>query len=90
MVVQKFTKISPGSVSDIQDKLKRALCDKDPSVMAASLNLFYDLVKLNPSKLKELTSSFVVILKQVIEHKLPREIKLHYLSMCEDHLHNHS
>ena len=77
MVFQKFNKISPGSISDIQDKMKRALCDKDPSVMAASLNLFYDMIKVNPSKFKDITSSFVVILKQVIEHKLPRDYDYH-------------
>jgi AP-4 complex subunit epsilon-1 len=77
MVLQKFQKISAGTVADIHDKMKRALCDKDPSVMACSLNLFFDLVKQNPSKFKDLTSSFVVILKQVIEHKLPRDYDYH-------------
>lgn len=40
--------------------------------MAATLNLYYDEVIDNPKKYRELASSFVIILKQVIEHKLPK------------------
>jgi AP-4 complex subunit epsilon-1 len=45
--------------------------------MAASLNYFVDVCKQSPETYKELTSSFVVILKQIIEHKLPREYDYH-------------
>ena len=43
--------------------MKKALCDKDPSVMAASLNYFSDQVKIRPNDFKDLINSFVVILK---------------------------
>jgi len=62
---------------DYFDLMKRALCDKDPSVMGAVLNLYHDEVKKNPQKFKELTGSFVVILKQIIEHKLAKEYDYH-------------
>ena len=51
------------------DKVKRALCDKDPSVMAASLVLLHDLISDSPSDYKDLVPSFVSILKQIIEHR---------------------
>jgi hypothetical protein len=35
--------------------MKKALCDKDPSVMAAALNYFVEAVKKNPSGYKDLT-----------------------------------
>ncbi len=54
-------------------KMKKALCDKDPSVMNASLNYFQEAVKENPSDYKDLINSFVVILKQIVEHRLPRD-----------------
>ena len=57
--------------------MKKALCDREPSVMAASLNLYLEEVAENPRKYKDLTSSFVIILKQVIEHKLPKEFDYH-------------
>lgn len=40
--------------------------------MSAVLNLYLEEVKENPKKYRDLTASFVVILKQVIEHKLPK------------------
>ena len=53
--------------------MKTALCDKVPAVMGASLNFFIDAIREDPAKYKDLTSSFVVILKQIIEHKLPKD-----------------
>jgi len=77
MALHKVVKIAPSSITEINDKINRALCDKDPSVMAASLNLFHELVRQSPAKYKSLTNSFVVILKQVIDHKLAREYDYH-------------
>ena len=34
---------------DYDEKLKRALCDKEPSVMGAALCLYKDVVKNNPT-----------------------------------------
>lgn len=47
--------------------------------MAAALNLYLAEAKENPRKYRELASSFVIILKQVIEHKLPKEFDYHRL-----------
>lgn len=75
MVCINFNKAS--KIEDFDTKMKRALCDKDPSVMAAALNYFLDEVRANPSKFKELTKSFVIILKQVTDHRLPRDYDYH-------------
>lgn len=77
MALHKIHKISPSSVTDFNDKLKKALCDRDPSVMGASLNAYYELSKKNPQPYKELASSFVAILKQILENKLPRDYDYH-------------
>jgi AP-4 complex subunit epsilon-1 len=61
----------------LSDSIRRSLCDQDPGVMAASLNIFYDMSVANPSSFKDLTSSFVNILKQVIEGRLPRDFEYH-------------
>ncbi|CAN0466124.1 unnamed protein product [Discosporangium mesarthrocarpum] len=59
------------------DHLRRTLCDKDPSVMGAALCLLHDLAKKNPSSYKDLVPSFMSILKQITEHRLPREYDYH-------------
>lgn len=41
--------------------------------MGSALNLYLEAVKEEPIKYKETAGSFVLILKQVIEHKLPRD-----------------
>ena len=44
-------------------KMKKALCDKDPSVMACALNYFLDEIKKNPEGYKDLVNHFIIILK---------------------------
>jgi AP-4 complex subunit epsilon-1 len=77
LCLYKFYQCNPSYVSDINDKMKKMLCDRDPSVMAVSLHYYSDVIKKNPENFKDLVSSFVVILKQIIEHKLPRDYDYH-------------
>jgi AP-4 complex subunit epsilon-1 len=77
MVLFKMYKTYPQAIDQMDAKMKKALCDKDPQVMAATLNYFADAVKKNPSDYKDLVNSFVVILKQIVEHRLPREYDYH-------------
>jgi AP-4 complex subunit epsilon-1 len=77
LVLQKIKQETGESVPEYKEKMKKTLCDREPSVMAASLNLYLEEVRENPRKYRDLTSSFVIILKQVIEHKLPKEFDYH-------------
>ncbi len=52
MVMITFNKVMP--IDQFEIKMKRALCDKDPSVMAASLNHYVDVCKTKPSEHKDL------------------------------------
>ncbi len=49
----------------------------DPCVMGATLPLFQSMIQDDPSQFKDLVPSFVSILKQIIEHRLPREFDYH-------------
>ncbi len=40
IVIIKFYKIYPSAIEGMDSKMKKVLCDKDPSVMQASLNYF--------------------------------------------------
>jgi hypothetical protein len=77
MCLFKFYQVSPSYIPDVDDRMRRLLCDFDPSVMGATLNYFADVSKKYPEKYKDLVSPLIVILKQVIEHKLPREYDYH-------------
>ena len=57
--------------------LWQILCDNDPSVMTASLCALFDLISGEIDAYKNLTSSFVSILKQVVEHRLPKPYNYH-------------
>ena len=59
------------------EKIKAALCDSDPGVMAASLNIFYDMARADAANYKDLVPTFVSILKQVIERRLPKDFDYH-------------
>lgn len=69
----------PRQIEEMDSILRKTLCDKDPSVMAASLNYFCWQVRLRPNDFKDLINTFVVILRQVVEHKLPRDFDYHRL-----------
>ena len=81
VLLHTFHMTSNGSVPDVLEHAKSALCDSDPSVMAASLPLFYDLAQEEEflPQLKQLVPSFVAILKQVKDHRLPKDFDYHRL-----------
>lgn len=45
MALQRFHSLQPSSIAHLDGPIRRALCDKDPSVMAAALCLLLDLIK---------------------------------------------
>ena len=59
------------------DKLRRALCDKDPAVMGASLYILHEMAESDVATHKDLVPSFVSILKQITEHRLPSSFDYH-------------
>eukprot|EP01033_Poteriospumella_lacustris_P009148 gene9148-6581_t len=75
--LHRFYQMDKHVVLDHTDKIRRALCDKDPSVMAATLPLFQAIIQDDPMTYKDLVPSFVVILKQIVDHRLPREYDYH-------------
>ncbi|XP_077424938.1 AP-4 complex subunit epsilon-1 [Vanacampus margaritifer] len=77
LALYKFYLIAPNQVQHIHNKFRKALCDKDPGVMTASLHIYLQMIKENPEGYKDLTSSFVTILKQVVAGRLPMDYNYH-------------
>lgn len=75
--MHRFYQMDKRSVLDHVDKIRRSLCDKDPAVMGATLPLFQAMIQDDVMAFKDLVPSFVVILKQITEHRLPRDFDYH-------------
>jgi len=76
VVMHSFWRKSDGAVGD-EKNYRTLLCDRDPGVMGATLNIFYDLALSDPASQRDLLPSFLSILKQVMEHRLSREYDYH-------------
>mmetsp|Transcript_23757 Transcript_23757/g.62092 ORF Transcript_23757/g.62092 Transcript_23757/m.62092 type:complete len:1254 (+) Transcript_23757:47-3808(+) len=77
LAMHRFYTRSAASIGHLNDTIRGALCDADPGVMAASLNIFYDMARKDATPFKDLVPSFVSILKQIIERRLPRDFDYH-------------
>ncbi|SBT87695.1 AP-4 complex subunit epsilon, putative [Plasmodium malariae] len=77
MLLHKIYLIDPLLIKDIDVYLKKLLCDVDPSVMGASLNLIACIAKNHMMYCIKLVPYLVSILKQICENKLPKEYDYH-------------
>lgn len=77
--LHRLYQLAPEVVSrtDVVEKLRRVLCDRDPSVMGASINVIDAVAAVDPLPFKDLVPSLISILKQVIEHRLPTDFDYH-------------
>jgi len=61
MAIQRFYLLSPESISHLYDQIRRILCDRDPSVMGATLCLLKDLVRVCTFNFFSLLSNYARI-----------------------------
>lgn len=79
MALHSFHRKSASSVSHLVGNFRKRLCDNDPGVMGATLCPLFDLITDDPNPYKDLVVSFVSILKQVAEHRLPKSYDYHQM-----------
>uniref|UniRef100_A0A1D1YSH8 AP-4 complex subunit epsilon n=1 Tax=Anthurium amnicola TaxID=1678845 RepID=A0A1D1YSH8_9ARAE len=79
MALHRFHQRSPVSVSHLVSNFRKRLCDNDPGVMGATLCPLFDLIAEDVSSYKDLVMSFVSILKQVAERRLPKTYDYHQM-----------
>ncbi|XP_042038975.1 AP-4 complex subunit epsilon-like [Salvia splendens] len=79
MALHRFSQKAPGSVSHLISNFRKKLCDNDPGVMGAALCPLFDLIAADVDKYKDLVVSFVNILKQVAERRLPKSYDYHQM-----------
>ena len=65
--MNRFYELDPTIIgAEALSRCVKVLCDKDPSVMGASLILIENVVNADPSKYKHLTETLVGILGQIV------------------------
>ncbi|XVE65419.1 hypothetical protein DITRI_Ditri07aG0178800 [Diplodiscus trichospermus] len=79
MALHRFYQKSPSSVSHLVSNFRKRLCDNDPGVMGATLCPLFDLITIDVNSYKDLVISFVSILKQVAERRLPKAYDYHQM-----------
>ncbi|KAL6556481.1 hypothetical protein OROGR_005769 [Orobanche gracilis] len=79
MALHRFYQRAPGSVSHLTPNFRKRLCDNDPGVMGATLCPLFDLITIDADQFKDLVISFVNILKQVAERRLPKSYDYHQM-----------
>ncbi|XP_021769637.1 AP-4 complex subunit epsilon-like [Chenopodium quinoa] len=79
MALHWFYQQSPSSVSYLVSNFRKKLSDNDPSVMGAALCPLFDLITIDANSYKDLVGSFVSILKQVAERRLPKSYDYHQM-----------
>ncbi|CAD8066422.1 unnamed protein product [Paramecium primaurelia] len=80
MVMQIIRQLNQDCITeqDYDDRIRRGIQDKEPSVMGAAFNLYHEELKKGAvNKYKPLTGTFVSMLKQIIEHKLHKDYDYH-------------
>jgi len=79
LALHRFHQISPDTVdkTTMIEKLRRALCDRDPSVMGSCLNAMDAMSHADPTPFRDLVPSLISILKQIMEHRLPSDFDYH-------------
>ncbi|KAI7989457.1 AP-4 complex subunit epsilon [Camellia lanceoleosa] len=79
MALHRFYQRSPSSVNHLISNFRKKLCDNDPGVMGATLCPLFDLITIDGPSYKDLVVSFVSILKQVAERRLPKSYDYHQM-----------
>ncbi|KAL8259890.1 hypothetical protein R6Q59_027843 [Mikania micrantha] len=77
MALHSFHQRSPSSVNHLVSNFRKKLSDNDPGVMGATLCPLHDLIAIDANPYKDLVTSFVNILKQVAERRLPKSYDYH-------------
>ena len=79
IALHRLHQLSPDVVTkeELVEKVRRALCDRDPAVMGATLNVIEALARADVQPLRDLVPSLVSILKQICERRLPSDYDYH-------------
>lgn len=79
MALHRFYQKAPAMVAHLTSNFRKRLCDNDPGVMGATLCPLFDLIMADVNSYKDLVISFVSILKQVAERRLPKTYDYHQM-----------
>mmetsp|Transcript_11996 Transcript_11996/g.25547 ORF Transcript_11996/g.25547 Transcript_11996/m.25547 type:complete len:1075 (-) Transcript_11996:125-3349(-) len=79
IALHRLHQLAPDIVTkqEMVEKVRRMLCDRDPAVMGATLNVIEAMARVDVHPFKDLVPSLISILKQICERRLPSEYDYH-------------
>ncbi|CAG8546169.1 21304_t:CDS:10, partial [Dentiscutata erythropus] len=77
MVFHRLFHDAPDTMVHLDEKFRQMLTEREPSVLGSILCLFFEFVKADPNKFKDLVPSLISILEQVLDRWLPRSYDYH-------------
>ncbi|KAL7543085.1 hypothetical protein ACHAXR_013039 [Thalassiosira sp. AJA248-18] len=79
IALHRLHQLAPDAVTkeELIEKVRRLLCDRDPAVMGATLNVIEAMARVDVQPFKDLVPSLISILKQICERRLPSEYDYH-------------
>jgi len=79
IALHRLHQLSPDIVTqqELVEKVRKLLCDRDPAVMGATLNVIEAMARVDVQPFRDLVPSLISILKQICERRLPSEYDYH-------------
>lgn len=77
LAVQRAVVLAPDRLPELSARIRQALLDRDPAVMAAALNALDDAARLDPASLRSQVGPLAHILGQVLQGRLPKSYEYH-------------
>ncbi|KAL3887140.1 hypothetical protein ACJMK2_027093 [Sinanodonta woodiana] len=75
--LHRFLVQAPDIVQHILPEFEIILCDKEPGVMAATVNVFHHLIKTDPEKYISVAEKMIMIMQQILSRKMPVIFEYH-------------
>lgn len=77
MALRSLYMKNPSAIPDVRELAKKSVSDNDLGVVSSALHIFYELIKANPARYKDLLLGFVNLQTMILEGKIAKDYDYH-------------